>query len=243
MRLSCIAFFDMDNTLLRGDNDILLVSYMFRTGRLGMGARLKMSKFNLLARYDRFSIEEWRRWVFRELGRFEADELMRIANEAYECRIMPRLYREGKEHIAAHRAKGHLTVIATAAWELVSEKVRVQLGADDKIASITQFRNGRLTDELQNRLPYGEGKKVLAELYASDRGVDLKDCYLYTDSIADLPLLEAVGHPAAVNPGRDLRRLAEERGWPVLTWKTPAGFLEPSVAEHLSFYQAGKEVL
>ncbi|MBN2026091.1 MAG: HAD-IB family hydrolase [Actinobacteria bacterium] len=230
-----IAFFDMDRTLLKGDSDNLLVTYMIGTRRLGMAAFLKMARFCLLARLDRVSIEEWRRWVYREFGRFEAEELMRIVEEGYERRIMPRLYREGKESISTHKQKGHLTVIATAAWEFIAEKVRVQLGAADKISSIAGFENGHLSDEMRNLLPYNEGKKAMAELYAAERDVDLADCYLYTDSIADLPLLEAVGHAVVVNPGRGLRRLAVERGWQVLDWNTPAGFLEPSVAEQLSF--------
>jgi HAD superfamily hydrolase (TIGR01490 family) len=225
----------MDNTLLRGDNDNLLIAYMCKTRRLGMATLVKMMKFNLLARLGRVSIEEWRRWVYREFGRFEAEELMRIIDEAYERRIMPRLYREGKECISGHKEKGHLTVIATAAWELIAEKVRVQLGADDKISSVTLFNDGRLTDNLHNRLPYGEGKKAQAESYAAERDVDLNDCYLYTDSTADLPLLEAVGHAIAVNPGKGLMQLAVERGWRILNWNTPAGFLEPCVAEYLSF--------
>jgi len=230
-----IAFFDMDNTLLKGDSDNLLVAYMIGTRRLGMATLVKMARFNLLALLDRVDIEEWRRWVYREFGRFKAEELMPIVEEGYKRRIMPRLYSEGVDSIAAHKQKGHLTVIATAAWEFIAEKVRVQLGADDKISSIAGFENGHLSDDLRNLLPYNEGKRATAQLYAAERDVDLNNCYLYTDSIADLPLLEAVGHAVVVNPGKGLRQLAVERGWQVLNWNTPAGFLEPSVAEQLSF--------
>jgi HAD superfamily hydrolase (TIGR01490 family) len=230
-----IAFFDLDHTLLDGANGNLVVAYMVKKGLLGWEAVWKALKFTVLYRLNRLPREEVYRWTFQECGKYPIAELIRMLDEAYEACIMPRLYREGEECIAEHKAKGHLTVIATAAGEYISEKVRVQLGADDKIAAVAPVRDGFLTDELQRPLPYGEGKEQLARAYARSRGVDLAQCYFYSDSLADLPLLEAVGHPVAVNPQRRLRRLAEERGWPVLRWRTPAGYTRPSRAVRLTF--------
>lgn len=230
-----IAFFDLDHTLLDGANGNLVVAYMVRKGLLGWEAVWKALKFTVLYRLNRLPREEVYRWTFQECGKYPIAELIRMLDEAYEASIMPRLFREGEECIADHRARGHLTVIATAAGEYICEKVRVQLGADDKIAAVAPVRNGYLTDELERPLPYGEGKEQLARSYAAARGVDLRDCWFYSDSLADLPLLEAVGHPVAVNPQRRLRRLAEERGWPVLRWSTPAGHTRPSRAVRLTF--------
>lgn len=230
-----IAFFDLDHTLLDGANGNLVVKYMVLKGLLGWEAVWKALKFTTLYRLNRLPREEVYRWTFRECGKYPIGELIRMLDEAYEACIMPRLFREGEECIGEHKARGHLTVIATAAGEYISEKVRVQLGADDKIAAVAPVRNGYLTDELQRPLPYGEGKEQLARAYAAAREVDMADCWFYSDSLADLPLLEAVGHPVAVNPQRALRRLAEERGWPVLYWRTRAGHTQPSRAERLSF--------
>lgn len=230
-----IAFFDLDHTLLDGANGNLVVMYMVKTRRLGWEAVWKALKFTILYRLNRLPREEVYRWTFQECGKYPIEELIRMLDEAYEACIMPRLYREGEERIAEHKAKGHLTVIATAAGEYISEKVRVQLGADDKIAAVAPVRDGYLTDELEQPLPYGEGKEQLARAYAAARGVDLADCYFYSDSLADLPLLEAVGHPVVVNPQRRLRILAGERGWPVLYWRTRAGYTRPSRAVYLTF--------
>ena len=117
----------------------------------------------------------------------------------------------------------------------MSEKVRVQLGADGKIAAIAAVVDGRLTDQVEMPMPYGEGKEILARRYAEQRGVDLADCWFYSDSLADIPLLEAVGHAVAVNPQRAVRRIAAKKGWPVLIWDTPAGFTTPSTAVDLTF--------
>lgn len=236
-----IAFFDLDHTLLDGANGNLVVLYMVRKRLLGLEAVWKAVKFTVLYRLNRLPREEVYRWTFRECGKYHISELVHMLDKAYEECIMPRLFREGEERIAWHRARGHLTVIATAAGEYISEKVRVQLGADDKIAAVAPVRDGYLTDELERPLPYGEGKEELARRYAEARGVDLADCYFYSDSLADLPLLEAVGQPVAVNPQRGLRAIAERRGWPVLYWRTRAGYRVPSRAQVLTFDPLGAE--
>jgi HAD superfamily hydrolase (TIGR01490 family) len=230
-----IAFFDLDHTLLDGANGNLVVKYMVKNRLMGLDAVWKAIKFTVLYRLDRLPREEVYRWTFRECGKYPMDELLRLLDDAYEQYIMPGLFKEGLERISDHKSRGHLTVIATAAGEYVSEKVRVQMGADDKIAAVAEVRENRLTDELRMPVPYGEGKAELARRFASERGVALKECFFYSDSIPDLALLEEVGHPVAVNPQRALRRIAEEREWPVETWNTPAGFSTPSMPEMLTF--------
>ncbi len=230
-----IAFFDLDHTLLDGANGNLVVIYMVKTRRMGLEAIWKAVKFTVLYRLDRLPREEVYRWTFRECGKYDMSELLAMLDESYERYVMPRLFKEGADCIASHRDRGHHTVIATAAGEYMSEKVRTQLGADGKIAAIAEVRDNRLTDEIRMPMPYAEGKAVLARQYAQERGVDLSDCYFYSDSLADLHLLEAVGHPVAVNPQRAVRRVAEEKGWPILYWKTHAGFTVPSTAVELTF--------
>ncbi|MEW6553126.1 MAG: HAD-IB family hydrolase [Actinomycetota bacterium] len=230
-----IAFFDLDYTLLDGANGNLVVKYMVKTRRMGVDAIWKAVKFTVLYRLDRLPREEVYRWTFRECGKYSMDELISMLDESYEQYIMPRLLREGIDRVREHKKKGHTVVIATAAGEYMSEKVRVQVGADDKIAAIAAVRDGRLTDEVEMPMPFAEGKEILARRYADARGVSLADCWFYSDSLTDMPLLEAVGHPVAVNPQRALRRIAEERRWPVEYWKTPAGLTVPSKAEQLTF--------
>jgi HAD superfamily hydrolase (TIGR01490 family) len=230
-----IAFFDLDHTLLNGANGNLVVKYMVKKRRLGIEAIWKAIKFTALYRMNRLPREEVYRWTFQECGKYPIDELIHMLDEAYELYIMPGLFREGEECVQEHKRKGHWTVIATAAGEYISEKVRVQLGADDKIAAVAPVRDGRLTDEICRPLPYGEGKAILARQYAAGRGVGLEDCYFYSDSMADLPLLEAVGNPVAVNAQRKLKKVATSRGWPLFFWHTPAGYSTASIAEILTF--------
>ncbi len=230
-----IAFFDLDHTLLDGANGNLIVIYMVKKRLLGMEAVWKVVKFTTLYRLNRLPREEVYRWTFQECGKYPIAELLRLLDEAYAACVMPRLVREGAECVAGHKARGHHTVIATAAAEYMTEKVRVQLGADGIIAARAPVRDGYLTDELERPLPYAEGKEAQARNYAALRGVDLADCYFYSDSLSDLPLLRAVGNPVAVNPQRALRRVAADEGWPVLSWRTRAGFTEPGAVETPTF--------
>ncbi len=115
----------------------------------------------------------------------------------------------------------------------------MQLGADDKIAAMAPFVDGYLTEDFDLPLPYGEGKLSRALEYAAARDTGLGDCWFYSDSLADLPLLEAVGHPVAVNPQRKLRKLALERGWDVVDWKDHLEGEAPSVARQLTFSVSG----
>ena len=95
------------------------------------------------------------------------------------------------------------------------------------IVGFYKTRGGRYTGEIDLYL-YGERKAQAARDVAAARGYRMADCRAYSDSITDLPLLEAVGHPTAVNPDRALRRLAEERGWPILTFAVPVA-LRPRI--------------
>ena len=109
----------------------------------------------------------------------------------------------------------------------VVEPIAALVGADRCQATRMAIRNGRYTGEIELYL-YGERKAQAARDIAAARGYRLADCRAYSDSITDLPLLEAVGHPTAVNPDRALRRVAEERGWPILTFAVPVA-LRPRI--------------
>ena len=83
--------------------------------------------------------------------------------------------------------------------------------------------DGRFVDDWDRPIPYGENKRVLAEACAARVGAVLRDCTFYSDGISDRPLLEAVGHPVAVNPDPRLRRIARHHGWPVVRWRATLG--------------------
>jgi HAD superfamily hydrolase (TIGR01490 family) len=130
--------------------------------------------------------------------------------------VLPHLTERGKQKVADHQAQGHVVAIVSASTQYVVGPMAAYLGiAEQYVCTYLESSDGKLTGQVVPPVCYGEGKLLCAEQFAADHGVDLSASYFYTDSISDLPLLERVGHPVAVNPDLRLRRLARKRGWPI----------------------------
>jgi len=151
---------------------------------------------------------------------WEVAQIRAIVAETLHEIIEPLVYAEAAELIAKHRDNGEEVVVLSASGLEVVEPIAALVGADCCRATRMAVRSGRYTGEIEYYC-YGEQKAQAARDIAAARGYRLEDCRAYSDSITDLPLLEAVGHPTAVNPDRALRREALERGWPVLTFVDP----------------------
>ncbi len=128
--------------------------------------------------------------------------------------------------MAGHRAAGRDIIVVSASGHEVVDPIAELLGADIVIATQMVITDGQYTGDVAF-YAFGEAKATKMRELAADRGYDLADCYAYSDSITDLPMLEAVGHPTAVNPDRALRREAERRGWPIQTFTIPPRRGEP----------------
>jgi phosphoserine phosphatase len=105
-------------------------------------------------------------------------------------------------------------IVSTSGQEVVAP-IGVLLGASTVIATRMEVTDGRYTGQVEF-YAYGQAKADQVRALAAERGYSLPHCYAYSDSVTDLPMLEIVGHPRAVNPDRALRRIAQQRGWPVL---------------------------
>jgi phosphoserine phosphatase len=122
--------------------------------------------------------------------------------------------------IAEHREQGDEIVILSASGQEVVGPIAAMIGADRSVATRMAVVDGRYTGDIDYYC-FGEAKAEAARAIAAERGYDLARCRAYSDSITDLPLLSAVGFPTVVNPDRALRRIAQQRGWPVLTFAQP----------------------
>jgi phosphoserine phosphatase len=143
-----------------------------------------------------------------------------IVRETLHEIVDPLVYAEAADLIEAHRAAGREIVIVSSSGADVVGPIGEMLGADRVVATRMVIQDGRYTGEI-SYYAYGENKAVAVREVAAEMGYDLADCFAYSDSITDLPMLAAVGHPTAVNPDRGLRREATERGWPILTFSRP----------------------
>lgn len=219
-----VAFFDLDHTLLDGSSGNLYARLMVREGYMKPRALFWVTWYSILYSLNRLPRREVYRKVLGTMGRYTALEMIEMMDRGFEKVIVPRLYAGGVELVRMHREMGHRTVLATAAGEYVAERVRAQVGTDDVIATPIPVDKDRITAELDGPTAFMEGKLEMAREYCLGHGVDLADCYFYSDSASDLPLLEAVGHPVLVNPKLKLKRAAKGRGWPVLLFREYAEF-------------------
>jgi alcohol-forming fatty acyl-CoA reductase len=170
---------------------------------------------------DRRSRAAFNRRFYRLYRDLSARELRAQAQAALSDFILPRIQHEAVRRIRAHRRRGDRVVLITGTLDFLAEPLRHL--ADDLVAARLVERLGRFTGELAEPPLTADGRASLAARLAADRGIDLADCHAYADSVADLPLLELVGHPHPINPDFRLSREARRRGWPVERWETEPG--------------------
>ena len=170
---------------------------------------------------DRRSRADFNRSFYQQYRGLPAGELRDHAGASLSDFILPRLRHDAVRRIRAHRARGDRVVLITGALDFLVEPLRHL--ADELIAARLTERRGAFTGELEEPPLSADGRASLAARLAAEHDVDLAACHAYGDSISDLPLLELVGHPHAINPDFRLAREARRRRWPVLEWEIEPG--------------------
>jgi HAD superfamily hydrolase (TIGR01490 family) len=217
------AFFDLDKTIIAGSSALAFSRPFRREGLISRRAALRSGYAQLLLLLSGAAADTMdllRRRITALCTGWEVAQIRSIVAETLHDIVEPLVYAEAAELIAEHRAGGDEVVVLSASGEEVVEPIAALVGADRCLATRMGVADGRYTGEIEYYC-YGEAKAQAARQIAAEQGYRLEDCRAYSDSITDLPLLEAVGHPTAVNPDRALRREAELRGWPVLTFDDP----------------------
>ncbi|MGD8418669.1 MAG: HAD family hydrolase [Pseudomonadales bacterium] len=206
-----VAYFDLDRTLIGGYSITALALTKMWSGSLSPKKIFVHAGIFLhwgLGRSDYHQLLE--STVGGLVGMSEA-EMAELGELAFERRIRPIIYLEGRQLIDAHKALGHEVVIVTSASRYQVDPIARELGVDQYYCTELEIEHGLITG---NVTPcYGPGKKKAADVHAAFRSADLQDAFFYTDSCEDLPLLEEVGRPVAVNAKTSLARVASERGW------------------------------
>jgi HAD superfamily hydrolase (TIGR01490 family) len=154
----------------------------------------------------------------RVLDGYTPEELRELVAEAMEPVLRPLVYAEPLRLVEQHHARGERVYIVSATLQEIVDAIAEDLGFDGALGTICEVRDGRYTGKAVRSLHAEAKAEVLREI-AQREGFDLAACTAYSDSHTDLPFLEAVGHPAAVNPDRALRRIATERSWPILEFR------------------------
>ena len=219
------AFFDLDKTILATSSALAFTRPFYRGGLISRAdvIRSAYAQFIFLASgADHDQMETMRRYMSSLVTGWDVAKVREIVGETLDQIIDPAIYDEAISLIAEHRAHGRDVIIISSSGTEVVEPIGERLGVDIAIGSQLEVIDGCYSGEILF-YAYGEGKAQAMRDLAAERGYDLGASYAYTDSITDLPMLEAVGHPTAVNPDAALRRAAAERGWPVLDFRRPIG--------------------
>lgn len=213
------AFFDVDNTLVRGSVSILFGKVAFAGGNIKRRDiwRFMWEHLRFIRRGEKNSkmanIKD--RALSLTKGHSVA-ELKGLIDQVYESEIKPRLWPRSIERLNNHLSQGHEVWLVSAAPVELVDKIARDLGANGALGTLVGHKDGVLTGELVGDPLHGKAKFHAVELLAKERGIHLEDSYAYSDSLNDLPLLTGVGHAVAVNPDPMLKKHAQAAGWEIL---------------------------
>jgi len=214
-----VAFFDLDKTLISRNSATLWIRFELAAGRVTRWQALQALLYIVRYSLGAADMEEAiRRSVAVIAGQSEA--ALRERARAFYTELVRPLYRPGaRGAVAAHRTAGDRLVLLTSSSNYVSELVCADLELDDYLCNRLEVdADGCYTGRPIEPLCFGAGKAAVAASYLERLGLTLRDAAFYTDSISDLPMLDAVGRPVAAHPDPRLRRLALQRGWEMVDW-------------------------
>jgi HAD superfamily hydrolase (TIGR01490 family) len=217
-----VAFFDVDNTLLRGASIFHIAKAARRRGLISNRDIVRFgwhqATFLFVGENKRHMSSIKDRALDLLDGYSEAD-LVTIANEVFDKDIEPRLWPETVELTREHLRKGHAVWLITASPQIVAQVIADRLGLTGALGTLAETVDGRFTGRLNGPVLHGERKAVAAQELIAGTGVDLANCWAYSDSSNDIPLLTLVGNRVVVNPDATLTKHAKANDWTILQLK------------------------
>lgn len=217
------AFFDLDKTIIARSSSLAFSRPFYASGLINRRTVLRSAYAQfvyLVGGADHDQMERMREYLQSMVAGWPVAQVREVVSETLHELIDPIVYAEAVALIEEHRAAGRDIVIVSSSGVEVVEPIGRMLGADRVVATRMVIEDGCYTGEIAY-YAYGPTKADAMREMAAEHGYDLSACYAYSDSQTDLPMLEAVGHPVAVNPDRELARVASERDWPVLRFNRP----------------------
>ncbi len=217
------AFFDLDKTII-AKSSTLAFSREFQAGGLISRRAMLRSAYAQFVFFtggaDHDQMDKMRLFMSQLCTGWDVATVREIVHDTLNNIVEPLVYEEAVRLIEEHRAEGRDIVIVSASGAEVVEPIGQMLGADRVIATRMEIVDGKYTGDI-DYYAYAEEKARAIEHLSATIGYDLDECYAYSDSVTDVHMLEVVGHPFAVNPDRELRRIATAKDWPVLSFVRP----------------------
>ena len=213
-----LAIFDLDNTLLSIDSDHAWGEFLLEQGAVDAVA-YREANDRFKADYDagRLDMMAFLEVALKPLADNSMEQLAAWHQQFMASKIEPAILPQAEELIARHRARGDTLLIITATNRFITGPIAERLGIDDLIAVEPELVDGRYTGRVSGVPSFQQGKVTRLEQWLSERDDTLDGAWFYSDSHNDLPLLEHVDHPVAVDPDPALREVAEAKGWKIIS--------------------------
>ena len=217
------AFFDLDKTIIAKSSTLAFSRPFYEGGLINRRSVLRSGYAQfvyLVGGADHDQMERMRAYLSAQATGWHVQTVKDIVAETLHHIVDPLVYDEAVSLIEQHHLEGHDVVIVSTSGAEVVEPIGEMLGADRVIATKMVQEDGRYTGDIEFYAYAGNKASAIEEL-AESEGYDLSASFAYSDSATDVPMLEIVGHPHAVNPDKALRKIANDRGWPVLDFVKP----------------------
>ncbi|RUM93093.1 MAG: HAD-IB family hydrolase, partial [Thiothrix sp.] len=215
-----IALFDLDNTLLGGDSDYEWGQFLVERGVVDPVA-YKAANERFYKQYSdgELDIYEFARFAFQPLKENSMAQLEQWRETFINQRIQPMMLPKGRAKIEWHQQRGDTVAIITATNRFVTEPIAQKFGIEHLLATEPEVLAGVFTGEISGIPCFQQGKVERLNAWLKEKNYNLDKSWFYSDSHNDLPLLEQVSNPYAVDPDDTLRRIAQERNWNIATFR------------------------
>lgn len=214
-----LAIFDLDETLIAADSASLWSEFIVAKGLASQS--LLAEEQALMKAYAKGTLDmnAYMQATLKPIVGMDSNTLAQLAAEFIEQKIKPALYTDAIARIKWHKQRGDKIVLISATGEHLVKPIADMLGADDAIAINLEQINGIFTGNTTGTLSYQQGKVVRMKAWLADQDIQFKGSYGYSDSINDLPMLDAVDRPFAVNPDPALALHAQMQDWTIMDWR------------------------
>lgn len=213
------AIFDVDDSLLDGNAGTIFTWYLYNQKLMRPEVRSKIPRVIYEYARGRLTEQDMVEVGSRSQQGLRADELKAHAHACFEKHLRKRITNGAIRRIRKHLLSGHFVLVASGSPQYIVDEIGVHLRAHLAVGTRTRIVDGKATDQIVPPVVFKEGKRAAVEAVAERFDLDLAQSWLYSDSIADVPLFETVGNPVVVNPKSPFRAVAAQRGWEVMEWK------------------------
>ena len=209
------AFFDLDGTIIATHSVKDVFSERLFSGQVGLAEAVDL--VNMAGRYalKMGNFEDAMASSLMNMKGLKVSEFRSLCDKVFRERLAPVVFPEMRAIIRAHQAQGHTLAIITSATRFQAEPLARSLGIDHVLCTELGESKGQFTGSIDGEACYGPGKIRAADRFSESHGLDLAGSFFYSNGIEDLPLLESVSHPVAINPDKKLLAEAKWNDWPV----------------------------